>query len=100
MLCKFFFKKDLMLCNFFFKKDLMLCNFFYGIGAKLLPTKAAPVALFNLSIIRCTLSKKIDIGTKQHVPIASQSNPVQSSRSKSPTTCPRNWRLFTFELCN
>ena len=90
MLCKF----GLQQITFFSLKT----NFLSGIGEKLLQTKAAPVTSFNLSIIRWSLSKTIDIGTKQHVPIASQSNPVQSSRSKS-TTCPRNGRLLTFELC-
>ena len=60
---------------------------FDGVGERLLPTKAAPIASLNLSISRC-LWLKIWHRNKTS---CSESNPVQSSRSISTTnrTCPR-----------
>ena len=43
---------------------LMYYEIFSGIGEKLLPTKAAPIASLNLSIIRWPLSKNITLEQK------------------------------------
>ena len=61
-------------------------------GEKLLPTKAAPIASLNLAIIHWSLSKI----WHRNKTACSESNPVQSSRSKS-TTCPRKGSLLRFK---
>ena len=66
---------------------------FDGIDEKLLPSKAGPIALLNLSIIHWSLSKYMTWNKKACSD--SELNPVQSSRSKL-TTCPRKGRLLRF----
>ena len=79
-------------------KVLMLCKFqattshyffhvkwnFDEIDKKLLPNKAMPITLLNLSTIHWSLSKNMT----QEQTTRSELNPMQSSRSES-TTCPR-----------
>ena len=67
---------------------------FSAIGENLSKTKTTFIAPLNLSIIYLSLIKNMTQEQFQNKSACSESNPVQSSRSK--LTCPREGRLLSF----